>query len=408
VTCRTYPPTRVYTAITSETELSVAIPDLGLQWFGVKEGYAIITSAPPEQPVSVHAVPLFIDPATAAAPNRSTTVSLDLASHGILAEHSRYVAYSHLSNEVLDSGDWGSRPLHLSIGRSGGSCVVSPVYTLSTNKPLPFGKAPWGIAYVTPHVLVAVDREKEKDSTAEVEVSKLEYNSENAELLSRDIKPQTPPPPPPPLPLPPSRPPAVTTIALNPRRTVAFLISLIWRTLGLLIRALIMRLFVVLGLPLSPLVSYLLPSHLKGDIIERQANARLVERKARPSAVAKVGRATSEKGSGPGETKSDSTSEVASAVRRCDKRRASRVFDLPKGPFSLLARTERAVDVDGDDEKTRSQFPEVILDGERVDLKITALGHGWIIMQTKADVNGGKVEMYVYDMEASTENGRSR
>ncbi|KAH9968768.1 hypothetical protein BC827DRAFT_280764 [Russula dissimulans] len=271
-----------------------------------------------------------------------------------------------------------------------------------------FMRTPWGIAYVTPHVLVAADRVKEKDSTAEVEASKLECNSENAEVLSRDIRPQTPPPSSPPPPRPPSRPPVVNTIALNPRRTVAFLIPLIWRTLGLLIRALIMRLFAMLGLHLSPLVSYLRPSHPKGDIIETQANARLVERKARPSAVAKVGHATSEKGSGPSEAKSDSTSEVASAVRRCDRRRASRVFDLPKGPFSLLAHTERAVDVSGDDEKTRCQFPEVILDGERVDLKITALGHGWVIMQTKADVNGGKAEMYVYNMEASTENGRSR
>jgi hypothetical protein len=27
-------------------------------------------------------------------------------------------------------------------------------------------------------------------------------------------------------------------------------------------------------------------------------------------------------------------------------------------------------------------------------LEITALGHGWTIMQTKGDVNGGKVEIY--------------
>jgi len=381
----------VYTAITSETELSFAIPDLGLHWFGVKEGYAFITSAPPEQPISIHAVPLFIDPAVAAA-QRPTTVSLDLASHGILAEQSRYVAYSHLSNEVLDSGNWGSRQLHLSVGRSGGSCVVSPVHTLSTNKPSPFGKAPWGIAYVTPHVLVATDQE-EKDSVAEAETSKPEHDSEKTELLSRDIRPLAPPL------LPSSRPPVVTTISLNPRRTLAFLIPLIWRTLGLLLRALIMRLFAIIGLPLSPFVSYLHPAHPKGEAIETQARPRLVESKARPSAVAKA-----EKGSGPGEAKSDSTTEVPSAVR-FDKRRASRVFNLPKGPFSLLAHTERAVDTDGDDEKARSQFPEVVLNGERLDLKITALGHGWTMMQSKADVNGGKVE--IYDTETSTEDGRS-
>ncbi|KAI0304686.1 hypothetical protein BC826DRAFT_9221 [Russula brevipes] len=117
VTCRASTPTRVYTAITSELELSSAIPDLGLHWFGVKEGYAFITSAAPEQPVSVHAVPLFVA-------ERSTTVSLDLASQGLLADHPRFVAYSPLSNGVLDSNNWGSRQLHLSIRREGGSCVL--------------------------------------------------------------------------------------------------------------------------------------------------------------------------------------------------------------------------------------------------------------------------------------------
>jgi len=289
--------------------------------------------------------------------------------------------------------------LHLSVGRSGGSCVVSPVYTLSTNRPSPFGKAPWGIAYVTPYVLVTTDQEKGqakgKDSTAEGETSKLEHNSENTEISSRDITPRTTPPQ-----LPPWRPPVVTATPLNPRRTLAFLIPLIWRTLGLLLRVLVMRLFAMLG-PLSPFVSYLRPAHPKGEIIEAQTRALLVESKGRPSAGAM---AEHEKSSGPGEAKSNSTTEVASAVRY-DERRASRVFDLPKGPFSLLAHTERAVDMDGDDEKTQSQFPEVVLNGKRVDLKITALGHGWAIMQAKADVNGGRVE--IYHTETSTENGRS-
>ncbi len=100
VTCRTSTPTRVYTAITSEPELSIGIPDLGLHWLGVKDGYAFITSATLEQPINIHAVPLFTD---TAASERPTTVSLDLAFHGLLANHPRFVIYSPLSNEVLSS-----------------------------------------------------------------------------------------------------------------------------------------------------------------------------------------------------------------------------------------------------------------------------------------------------------------
>ena len=101
VTCRTSTPTRVYTAITSEPELSIGIPDLGLHWFGVKEGYALITSATPEQPVNIHVVPSFINPAAA---ERLTTIGLDLTSHALLANHPRFVIYSPLSNEVLCRG----------------------------------------------------------------------------------------------------------------------------------------------------------------------------------------------------------------------------------------------------------------------------------------------------------------
>ena len=183
VTCRTSTPTRVYTAITSEPELSIGIPDLGLHWLGVKDGYAFITSATLEQPVNIHAIPLFTD---TAASERPTTVSLDLAFHGLLANHPRFVIYSPLSNEVLDFDNRGSRQLHFSVGRSGGSCIVSPVYTLSANKSLPIGKAPWGIAYVTPHTSEQ-EQEQDGDSLAEpaAEANKLEYDSET-EFLNRE------------------------------------------------------------------------------------------------------------------------------------------------------------------------------------------------------------------------------
>lgn len=378
VTCRTSTPTRVYTAITSEPELSIGIPDLGLHWFGVKEGYAVITSAAPEQPVNVHAVPLLIDPA---AVERPTTISLDLASHGLLADYPRFVIYSPLSNEVLDFDNRGSRQLHFSVGRSGGSCIVSPVYTLSTNKSSPIGKAPWGIAYVTPHTTLATEQEQEQeqdgDSVAEpaTEASKLDYDSET-EFLSREIKPH-----------PPSRPRIIAVACLNPRRTVQSIVRLVWRTLGYVVRALIMRLFAVIGLPVSPLISYLRLTHPMSDHIGAQVRARVAESKAGPSGVARVEYATSEKSEGPcGDVVSDSATEVASTVGSA-KWRPSRAFNIPVGPFSLLAHT------DGD-EKTQSLLPDVILDGERMELKIKALNQGWTIMQTNGNVNGGRVEIY--------------
>lgn len=390
MTCRASTPTRVYTAITSEPELSIVIPDLGLHWFGVKEGYAFITSAAPEQPVSVHAVPLLIDPAAA---DRPRTVSLDLAPHGLLENHPRFVIYSPLSTEVLDFDDRGSHQLHLSVGPSGGSCIVSPVYTLSTNKPLPIGKAPWGIAYVTPHTTtLATEPEQDGESVAEpaAEANKLEYDSET-EFLSREIK-----PPPAPKPL------MITAICLNPRRTVQSLIRLLWRTFGYLVRAMVMRVFGIIGLPVSPLISYLRPAHPQSDYIEARARARLDESKAGSSEAARVEYATSEKSEGPGDVVSDSATEVASSVGGA-KWRPSRVFNVPGGPFSLLAHIEPTKDVDGD-EKTQFPLPDVILDGERMALRITALGHGWTVMQTEGNVKGGRVE--IYGTAASIWSGR--
>jgi len=367
----------VYTAITSEPELSIGIPDLGLHWFGVKEGYAVITSAAPEQPVNIHAVPLFIDPATA---ERRTTISLDLASHGLLANYPRFVIYSPLSNEVLDFDNRGSRQLHFSVGRSGGSCIVSPVYALSTNKSLPIGKAPWGIAYVTPYTTLATEQEQEQDGDSvtepATEANKLDYDSET-EFLSREIK------PPPPL-----GPRMIAVACLNPRRTVQSIVRILWRTLGYLVHTLIMRLFAVIGLPVSPLISYLRPAHPMSDYIGTQVRDRVAaEPKAGPSGIAKVEYATSEKSEGPGgDAVSDSATEVASSVGG-GKWRPSRAFNIPGGPFSLLAHT------DGD-EKTQSPLPDVILDGERMELKISALNRGWTIMQTNGNVNGGRVEIY--------------
>ncbi|KAI0274849.1 hypothetical protein BC834DRAFT_17657 [Gloeopeniophorella convolvens] len=118
ITCRTSTPTRVYNAITSEPELSFAVPDLGLRWLGVKNGYALITSPAHEQPVNIYAVPLLADTSPA---ERPTQVGLNLASNGLFAEDSRFVVYNSSSNGVLESS---SAHIHLTIGASGGSCVL--------------------------------------------------------------------------------------------------------------------------------------------------------------------------------------------------------------------------------------------------------------------------------------------
>lgn len=383
VTCRSSTPTRVYTAISSEVELSFAVPDLGLHWFGVKEGYALITSAVPEQPVSIHAVPLFVDPAAA---ERPTTVSLDIASRGLLPERKRFVAYSPLSNTptVIDSDDWGSRRLHMSVGRAGGSCVVSPVYPLSTDEPSPLGKAPWRIAYVTPHSTLGTKPEqdgKSAEQQAAEATSKLEYGSET-EFLSREIKPRTSPP----LSLaPPLTLRSVPKLCLNPWRTVEFLIPLVWRTLGLFVRALIVRLFAMVGLSASPFVSFLRQPQPKGESIEAQTCARV--------GGSEVPRAEYDAAS---EVVSDSATELSSSLGGVNLR-PRRVFSIPKGPFSMLLHTELTMDMNGDSSEkheARPSFPEVHLNGELMDLKITSLSHGWTIMRSEGDVNGGKVELY--------------
>lgn len=392
VTCDTSTSTRVYTAIASEPELSSAIPDLGLHWLGVKEGYAFITSASPEQPVSIHAVPLFINTAAVEHP---TVVDLDLASHGLLAEHPRFVVYNPLTDAVLESDNWGFRQLHLSLGPSGGSCVVSPVYALPTNKLLPVGKVTWGIAYLTPHTLATEpeqEEEEEEGSDAEPEAEQeaetidLEYDSET-EFLNREIKPPS------------SRLRLVAAVSYNPRRTVEFLIPLLWRTMGYLVRALIVHLFAMIGLPASPFLAHRRPMQSTIASIEAETHAgtstsESISTDAEPAKVAES--EFTEKGEGLSEAiGSDSATEVASTVGG-ERWPPTQVFNVPKGPLSLLVHTtdDTTDDHIGGDEKVRSLLPEVTLDGERVNLKVTGLGHGWAIVRANGDVKGGRVEVY--------------
>ena len=385
VTCSTSVPTRVYTAIASEPELSSAIPGLGLYWLGVKEGYAFVTSAAPEQPLSIHAIPLSIN---TAAIERPITVDIDLASHGLLAEHPRFVVYDPLTDAVMESDNWGFHQLHLSLGSSGGSCIVSPVYTLPTSKLLPIGKATWGIAYLTPHTL-AIEAEEEEDSAepeAEPEVepkvkrgapeagtSHLEYDSDT-EFLNHALK------------LPPRRR-LISTVAYNPRRTIEFLVPLIWRTMGYLVRSLILRLFTMIGLPASPFLAH--RRTMLSNVASIQAGTHAgpsmsIVANAEPTQIAEP--ECTEKCEAVG---SDSATEVASTV---GGERPAQVFAVPKGPLTLLVHTEDATN--NDDEKVRSLLPEVVLAGERVTLDITQITHGWALVRASGDVNGGRVEVY--------------
>ena len=395
VTCSTSVPTRVYTAIASEPELSSAIPGLGLHWLGVKEGYAFVTSAAPEQPVSIHAIPLSIN--TAAA-ERPITVDIDLASHGLLAEYPRFVVYNPLTDAVMESDNWGFHQLHLSLGSSGGSCVVSPVYTLPTSKLLPVGKATWGIAYLTPHTL-AIEPEQEEEDSAEPEAepeverrtepkpeagtSHLEYDSDT-EFLNHELK------------FPPRRR-LISTVAYNPRRTIEFLVPLIWRTMGYLVRTLILRLFTMIGLPASPFLTHRRTMLSNVGSIQAGINAgpsTSIAANTEPSKIAEP--ECTEKSEAIG---SDSATEVASTV---GGERPAQAFAVPKGPLTLLVHTEDATNSDiGGDEKVRSLLPEVVLAGERITLNITPIAYGWAIVRASGDVKGGRVE--VYGTPASTE-----
>ena len=383
-------PTRVYTAIASEPELSSAIPDLGLHWLGVKEGYAFISSAAPKQPVSIYAIPLSINTAAVEHP---ITVDLDLASHGLLAEHPRFVVYNPLTDAVLESDHWGFHQLRLSLGSPGGSCVVSPVYPLPISKLLPVGKATWGIAYLTPHTLATEPGQEEGGSDAEPEAEphvepeakpeaepELEYDSET-EFLNHEIKPPAP------------RRRLPTTMSYNPLRNIEFLVPLLWRTMGYLVRALVLRLFTMIGLPASPFLA-----HRRG-ILSNVASIQATETRAGTSEStstdaepAKVAESEfNEKGEAVG---SDSATEVASSVGG-EGGAPTQIFNVPRGPLSLLVHTDDATsnDIAGDD-KVRSFLPEVALDGERVILKVTSLGHGWAIVRANCDVKGGRVEVY--------------
>jgi hypothetical protein len=91
---------------------------------------------------------------------------------------------------------------------------------------------------------------------------------------------------------------------------------------------------------------------------------------------------------------SDSATEVASTVGG-EGGPPTQVINVPKGPLSLLMHADDTSNNDfGGDEKVRSFSPEVVLDGERVNLVVTSLGHGWAIVRANSDVKGGRVEVY--------------
>ena len=102
----------------------------------------------------------------------------------------------------------------------------------------------------------------------------------------------------------------------------------------------LMRLFAVIGLPVSSLISYLRPAHPMSDYIATQVHTRMAEPKAGPSEVAKAEYSVSEKSEGPGgHVLSDSATEVSSSDGGCKTWRPSRAFNVPGGPFLLLAHT---------------------------------------------------------------------
>jgi len=253
---------------------------------------------------------------------------------------------------------------------------------LPTSKLLPVGKATWGIAYLTPHSLATEQEQEEEDSNTEPEPeAKPEAETSNlvddpdTEFLNHEIKP------------PPRR--RLVTILYDPRRTVGFLIPLLWRTMGYLVRVMVIRLFTMIGLPASPFVAHRRPMLSNYASIQADTRAGPSESitDAAPTKVTEP--EFTEKGEAAG---SDSATEVASTV---GGERPAQVFTVSKGPLSLLVHTDDATNSDiGGDEKARPFLPEVVLAGERVTLKVTSLGHGWAIVRADGDVKGGRVEVY--------------
>ena len=86
------------------------------------------------------------------------------------------------------------------------------------------------------------------------ETNNIEYDSE-MEFLSREI-----------ISPPPSRSRMIAVACLNPRRTIQSIVRFLWGTLKYLVRTLITRLFAMVGLPVSSLISYLRPHPMSDHI----------------------------------------------------------------------------------------------------------------------------------------------
>ncbi|VDB99334.1 unnamed protein product [Peniophora sp. CBMAI 1063] len=280
--------TRVYRAISAERELALALPALGLRWLGVCAGFALVAIPPTNGAARVALIPLL------AHAGSDAVVSLDLAACGfdkVEGESAAgFAVFSPLSRRVLGvDGD----QIILRVGPFGGTALASAMHALPVVDGVSGREGTWRVAVLTPHELVLSVPE---EHAPEVEYS---FAPENSTLsgatlhatshsydsdLEHDDGPSSQPCPPPELDMPFRRasPPPTharetsATLATQrehdpsiSHRLVAYIVPLLWRTLAVLLRAVLARLFSAVGMRPPRLLMQLLSLSLPGSPSER-------------------------------------------------------------------------------------------------------------------------------------------
>lgn len=372
--------TRVYTAITSEPELSYSLPTLGLRWLGIHAGFALIASLPRDGASHVSAVPLLIDVAHQA---QYTTFSLDIDKcefpHGEgMDSNQGYAIFSPMSRRVVSVDAsrvcLGAQPL-------GGTCVVSPMYSLPVSDGTTGEAGTWRIALLTPHAVVL--SMPEPDAASRIAVAsnrtynaKSEYDGYGSDddepWLKQAIHPSKTA----------TSNSFIGTAVSVPRRVVQYVIPLIWRTVTFFLRAILIRLFAFVGMQPPALFVSLLGLSLPQDV-------GLAERKGIPgktgiaysTGVESDGEAS--EANGPRSTVSEATTEETYASPR-----PALTFDVSESVLALLA-----VPAAGLDAKDVTRDLEVLLNGERLPVSAVLLKHGSAVLEAQGKVGGGRVEV---------------
>ncbi|KAI0067816.1 hypothetical protein BV25DRAFT_872175 [Artomyces pyxidatus] len=232
VTCAAATPTRVYTAITSERELACALPTLDLVWLGIHDSHALVASPAHAHPVFVHAIPLL----TGASLSEAPSVELDLSALALPTEDPsvRRALFGLVSKRVIVSAGTSDR-VRLSVGPHGGTCAVSPVYSMPRSDSA-FVSDEGGAAIITPHTVAAPVMTREAEP--EVPIAVKNEDEEDTSYLEEPIAP----------------PPAPVRTTASPARLLQYLFPLMWPSFAMLMRSVFMRFLTFFYMPLGPVL----------------------------------------------------------------------------------------------------------------------------------------------------------